>query len=188
MKADRIAQVASELAATYERHYHTCGQCTLAAIEDALGVHDDGVFRSASCFGAGIGKLGDGSCGGYLGATMAIGHLFGRPRDKFDDDPETMEIVNQAAVALHRQFLVTYGSVACRSIQEKVLGRPYDLWNPAERAAFEEAGGHRDKCPGVVANAAQWGAQLILAEMERRGLTLRQLKRPRDPWEYGRPV
>jgi len=183
MKPERIAQVASELAATYERHYHTCGQCTLAAIEDALGVHNEEVFRSASCFGAGIGKLGDGSCGGYIGAAMAIGLLFGRTRDRFDDDPESMETVNRATVALHRQFLLAYGSITCRAIQEHLLGRSYDLWNQTDRASFEEAGGHRDKCPSVVANAALWGAQLILSEMDKRGLTLRQLQRSRYPSE-----
>lgn len=180
MKPERIAHVASELAAAYERHYHTCGQCTLAAIEDALGVRNDEVFRSASCFGAGIGKLGDGSCGGYIGAAMAIGLLFGRPRERFDDDPESMETVNRATVALHRQFLVAYGSVTCHAIQKQVFGRSYDLWNQTDRAAFEEAGGHRDKCPGVVADAALWGAQLILSEMKKRGLTLSELKRAED--------
>lgn len=175
MRPDRIAEVASELAAAYERHYHTCGQCTLAGILDALGVRSDDAFRSSSCFGAGVGKLGDGSCGGYLGAAMAVALLFGRSRDRFDDDPQSMELVNRAAVRLHERFLSAFGSITCAEIQSRLFGRTFDLWNTEQRAEFERAGGHSERCPAVVASAARWGTELILDELLSRGQSLRQV-------------
>jgi hypothetical protein len=35
-----------------------------------------------------------------------------------------------------------------------------------ERALFEKEGGHRDKCPAAVGNAAAWTCELILREID----------------------
>jgi hypothetical protein len=52
-------------------------------------------------------------------------------------------------------------STLCNEIQERILGRSWDLWT--EREAFLAAGGHSDTgCPKVCSIAAQVAAEKIL--------------------------
>ena len=44
----------------------------------------------------------------------------------------------------------------CRYIQERIYGRGFNMIDPQERKAFEDAGGHSEKgCPKVCAVAAE---------------------------------
>ena len=46
----------------------------------------------------------------------------------------------------------------------KIFGRPYFLNDKEEFARLEKAGGHDDKCPGVVGTAARWMVELMTEE------------------------
>ena len=48
-----------------------------------------------------------------------------------------------------------------------------DLWNPEEKDQFEEAGAHADKCTTVVAQASAWTTEIILQEIEKGDLEIR---------------
>ena len=58
----------------------------------------------------------------------------------------------------HDRFIEKFGNVTCRDIQCKVFGRPYYLADKDEFMKLEEAGGHEDKCTGVVG----WGSQALV--------------------------
>jgi C_GCAxxG_C_C family probable redox protein len=167
-----LSRTAFDLGFSYEEKYRSCGQCVVAAVQGALGIRNDFVFKCASSLGGGIGKLCDGSCGAYTGSTMMIGLFWGRIRDKFDGDLENKKTADRLTVSLHEKFVKEFGSITCREIHDKLFGRRFDLWNEADKAAFDEAGAHRDKCTRVVAHAASLVTGLILGELAARGQTL----------------
>ena len=94
---------------------------------------------------------------------MMIGYFLGRERENFAD-PEKIRLKTSALIAkLHQRFIDTYGTVTCRQIHTKIMGRPFYFKDPDELRKFDEAGAHTDKCTSVVGNAARWTAE-ILAE------------------------
>jgi C_GCAxxG_C_C family probable redox protein len=169
---DREASIekARKLGFDYERDYRGCAQCTIAAVQDTLGVKNDAVFKAASGLAAGGGLLCVGFCGGYSGGVMMMSSLFGRRREKFGDDREERYASFHMAKALHDRFVEKYGSVICREIHDEIFGKRFDLWTPEGRQAFEDAGAHAGKCTGVVADASAWVCEIILDELEKRNI------------------
>lgn len=145
----------------YEKTYYGCAQCTLAALQDAFDRRDDAVFRSATALSGGGGLTTDGSCGAYVGGIMFLGQLLGREREDFAD-PEGIRLQTAAmARELRERFIDAYGSVVCRDIQTKIMGRPYYLADEEEFRRFHDAGAHEVHCPEVVGSAARWAAEVV---------------------------
>lgn len=163
--AKTIAEKAYELGKEYEKTKMGCSQCVIAALQDALDIRNDDIFKAATGLAGGGGGAIDGSCGSYAGGVLILGLLLGRDRDNFGD-LEGIGFRNFELVRKFRdKYIQEYGSVLCPHIQTKVLGRPYYLIDPDEFKKFEDAGGHGDKgCPEVVGKAARWMAELILEE------------------------
>jgi C_GCAxxG_C_C family probable redox protein len=172
MKRDDLLGKAFELGFSYEKKYRGCSQCSIAAIQDSLGLRNDYIFKAGSGLAAGGGLLRAGLCGAYSGGVMMMSSFFGRSREKINDDREEKYCSFRMAAALHDLYIEKYGSVLCSEIHENIFGRSFDLWDEKERHAFEEAGAHRDKCTTVVADASKWAVQLILDELEKRELTI----------------
>jgi C_GCAxxG_C_C family probable redox protein len=163
-KREDLIQRAQQLGFEYERTYQGCGQCSIAALQDTFGIRNDDVFKAATAFAAGVGQAGDGCCGAYLGAAMTISSLRGRTRGDFSDPQDVRKEAYRMVRQVRQRFIDEYGSVICRDIHTKIFGRPFYLPDPDERAKFEAAGAHVDKCPSVVGNAAGWAAAIILDE------------------------
>jgi C_GCAxxG_C_C family probable redox protein len=165
--AEKAPEKAYELGKKYEMTYMGCSQCAMAALQDALGIKNDEIFKaSTGLAGGGCGTI-DGSCGAYVACIMVLGSLVGRERDKFDDfskiapDSQTYRLARK----FRDKYIQEYGSIICHNIQTKVLGRPYYITDPDEWKKLEESGGHGDKgCPVVVGKAAQWMVELIEEE------------------------
>jgi hypothetical protein len=47
-------------------------------------------------------------------------------------------------------------------VQNHLFGNAYRFLDNDEYVAYEEAGGHKDKCPDVVAKGAVWLAEMLL--------------------------
>lgn len=159
-----LAEKARRLGFQYEQTYHGCGQCAFAAVTETLGNFDKAVFEAATGLAGGLGLVGDSTCGALLGATLAFGLVSPRRRDQFGGDKENKYRAFLMAQKLRQKYLDTYGSICCQDIHAEILGRPFDLRDPAERVAFEAAGAHDDKCTNVVAHAAQWAVEIISEE------------------------
>lgn len=171
-----LAQRAYDLGFRYEHEYRGCAQCTIAAVQDALGIQADAIYKAASGLAGGIGGCTDGVCGGYSGAILMLGLLFGRTR-KEQGSPAGHAAKDHAtamAASIHDQFTTRFGSVTCKDIHGKLLGRPYDLRDPLDKVAFHEAGAHDDanKCCDVVGTAAGWTVAAILDELQAHGLSV----------------
>ena len=147
----------------YEQVYGNCPQCVLASVMDALGGFDDAVFKASFTLAGGGGLSSKGTCGALAGGLMAIAARYGRDREHFDQ--KTYRPISLQGRKLLDRFVAEYGSPICGDVQTKIMGKSFDLTDSEQYHAFELAGGHDDKCPSVVLNAAAWTAE-ILFEME----------------------
>ena len=161
---EEISKEAYELGFHYEQEYGGCCQCALAAIQDALGMENKAVFKSATGLSGGLCSTGDGACGALTAGVMAIGCKIGRERDNFKDPEENRLKTRELGLKLYNKFIKEYGSGNCREIQKKLFGRSYNLLDTSEREEFEKAGAHTEKCPSVAGNAAMWTVEILLEQ------------------------
>jgi C_GCAxxG_C_C family probable redox protein len=176
-KKTNIIQRALSLGFEYEKTVTGCCQCTIAAIQDTLGIRNDAVFKAGSGLTAGGGVSCEGSCGGYTGGVMVMSSVFGRRREKWEDDKDEKDCAHNMARALLDKFNREYGSNICKMIHGRVFGRDFDLRDASDREAFEKSGAHVDKCTSVVGKAAAWATELIVEEMSNRGMSLDDLQK-----------
>jgi len=162
---EEIIEKAYELSKGYEQKCTGCAQSAVAGLLDALGIESEDVFKAASGLADGIGLTGDGSCGALTGCSMVIGLVFGRERKDHQDMMKPMKSYLMCKEILD-DFIDRYGSCRCYDIQEKLMGRTYNLYEPKE---LEEAfkSGMMDQCSEVVGNAARKTAELILEGKEK---------------------
>lgn len=169
-KRQEMVDRAYALGYGYEQKYGCCSQCVLAAIQDVFALGDaevlDAIIKASHPLAGGGAITTRGTCGALNGGMMAISYRYGRARQDFDKGlgMEGFEVTKR----LFDRFVAEFGSPICADVQTKLFGRSYDFWNPNEYAAFEAAGGHRDKCPSVVGRAARWTAEVLLDEEARR--------------------
>lgn len=156
----QIIDKAFDLGKRYEEKCTGCAQTTIAAIFEVLNIWNEDVFKAASGLADGLGLTGDGSCGALVGASMVIGYLFGREKKDFQDIRKPMKsysLVKQ----LHDEYIKKYGACRCYDVQEKGLGRTYNLWDPMEmKVAFKS--GMMEYCSTVVGTVAQIATEIIL--------------------------
>lgn len=164
---ENTTRKANELGYEYEGSYGGCAQCVIAALQDSLDLRNretDAIFKAATGLAGGGAQETDGSCGAYAGGSMIIGHLLGRERDNFAD-PEKIRLETSKLVSrLHARFIDEFGSVVCRQIHTKIMGRPFDIKDPDELEKFNRAGAHDDKCTRVAGLAARWTAEILIDE------------------------
>ena len=159
---EEIAKRAGELAAEYEKTCTGCAQSAVAGLLDALEIDSPDVFKAASGLADGIGLTGDGSCGALTGCAMVIGLVFGRERRDHKDMMKPMQSY-LLCKELHDEFVREYGSCRCHDIQQKIMGRTFDLLDPKQlEEAMKE--GMLQHCAGVCGAAARRAAELILLE------------------------
>lgn len=158
-KAELIER-AGDIAYKYEQEFGNCPQCTIAAIQDVFGIIDDNIFKASHGLAAGIGLSAKGHCGALSAAIMVISALRGRERRDFAKgrNPESYALSKQVM----EKFEAKYGGILCNQIQTCKMGKSYDLSNKNEYIEFEAAGGHKDKCPEVVATATRFVAEMIV--------------------------
>lgn len=157
---NELVEKTYNLAYEYEQKYGNCPQCTIAAIQDVFGIIDDSLFKASYGLGAGTGLTSKGSCGAMSAVVMVISALKGRERADFHGGRnEKCYELSRGVIA---EFEKKYGGILCNQVQKSMMGKSYDLSKSDEFKAFEEAGGHKDKCPDAVGTAARYVAELIV--------------------------
>ncbi len=161
-KENKTAQ-AYDLGFKFEREYGSCPQCVFAAVSEVLGNGGSEIFKAIDGLAGGLARSTNGTCGALSGGVVAISSRYGR-----EDFPNIgqREKCMMLAKRLHDRFMEEYGSILCKDIQTKIMGRSYNFWDPKEREEFNKAGGHTDKCPDVVGRAAKWTAEILLDECQ----------------------
>ena len=164
---ETIFKKAYDLGFAYERDYMVCAQCVIAALQDTLDIRNsatDAIFKSATGLAGGVAQETDGHCGGYSGGAMLIGYFIGRERDNFADPERIRHKTSMLVRKLHEKFIDEFGTVTCRCIHTKIMGRPFYIKDPEEMAKFNAAGAHTDKCTRVVGLASRWTAEILADE------------------------
>jgi C_GCAxxG_C_C family probable redox protein len=172
----QLLEKAGELGVNYERYSGSCSQCTAAALREILGF-EDVVVRVATSSCGGQAAFSTGACGGVIGGTIVLDYYLGRPADMISATkviPQSMKELSramEAAKSFCEKFVRYYGSILCPQIQTKLYSRSFNLRDPADWKAFQEAGAHTDpsKCMSVVGNAARWTLETLI---EKRVVTL----------------
>lgn len=143
-----------------ERNVRGCAQCVLLAVKDIYDVPPD-LFKAASGLMGGIAMTSEGPCGAFMGGAMLISHIFGRSLDNLSDKQSTRRAAEHVR-KFKENFDAEYGTFLCAGVLRKIMGQGgFKFYMPEEMARFESLGGHDDKCPSVVANAAGWLAKTI---------------------------
>jgi C_GCAxxG_C_C family probable redox protein len=155
------------LAYENEQKYGCCPQCVLAAIQDVLGIVDDATFKASHGLAGGGGLSTGGTCGALSGGMLALSARYGRDRAHFGDGRFTQSY--RLGKRLYDRFVAEFGSPLCAEVQTRLFGRPFDMWDAKDYRAFEEAGGHRDKCPSVTGRVASWTAEMLIEAQQDAG-------------------
>ncbi|MBR5806360.1 MAG: C_GCAxxG_C_C family protein [Oscillospiraceae bacterium] len=142
----------------FEKQYGGCAQCTLCALKPYLDI-DDAVIKSATDLMAGGVRSGN-SCGAFNGGLMAIASVTGRSPENMGDKQAVADTLALGR-KLFDKFMEEYGTVICRDIQYKIMGKSYRMYDPEDMRRFLADGGHDDKCTDVVAKAAVWVAEIL---------------------------
>ncbi|MHB1130904.1 MAG: C-GCAxxG-C-C family (seleno)protein [Chloroflexota bacterium] len=167
LSAEARAKVerAGALAFEFEQKYGSCPQCVLQAIHEAVMPIGDDLFKASHVLAGGGALCGAGTCGALAGGLLAISSRFGRDRARFAKGRHLISY--QRGKALYDRFVAEYGTPTCAGVQTSVFGRDYDMWDREQFQAFQEAGGHGDKCPNVASKVTQWAAEMLLADIEK---------------------
>ena len=142
----------------FEKNYGGCAQCTLCALKPYLDI-DDAVIKSATGLMAGGVRSGN-SCGAFNGELMAIAAVTGRSPENMGDKQAVADTLALGR-KLFDKFMEEYGTVICRDIQYKIMGKSYRMYDVEDMQRFLADGGHDDKCTAVVAKAAVWAAEIL---------------------------
>ncbi|MBR2991319.1 MAG: C_GCAxxG_C_C family protein [Solobacterium sp.] len=142
-----------------EAKYGGCAQCVLLTLKQtALDIPPE-VIQSATALMAGGIRSGN-SCGAFSGALMAISCVLGRTADDMDNKQAVADTAVPARM-LYERFMEEYGSVLCRDIQYRIMGKSYRMYDPEDMKRFLADGGHDDKCTQVVAKACIWVVEIL---------------------------
>jgi len=91
-----------------------CAEAVFQAVMETSGASSDPLIpRSASCFGAGVGRTKEELCGALAGGLLAAGCLLGRDRIG-----QPWDAAAEAGAELRERFLGFYGATRCRDILE----------------------------------------------------------------------
>jgi C_GCAxxG_C_C family probable redox protein len=168
MEKQEIADKAFAVAKAFELRSGGCAQSAVAGIFEALGVKDEGIFKAATGMADGVGLTGDGHCGSISGGVMAIGYFFGRSTE---DSGNIMKQIRACRLAkkLHDEFVEKYGTCRCADLQNKLVGRFYNLYDPQDMEAAMAAN-MPETCSTLVGEAARMAVRIILEEKERKAV------------------
>lgn len=161
---DDIINRAFGNAKQHELESGNCAQCTIAGIFEALNVENKDVFRAATGLGDGVGLTGDGHCGALSGGVIAISYFFGRELEDFSKVRKQLKACILSK-KLHDEFIEKYGTCRCADIHKRLVGRSFNLYDPAEMDAARKAG-IPDKCSTLVGEVARIATRIILEERE----------------------
>lgn len=143
-----------------EQRYYGCAQCVVASIQDFFPVHNT-LFKAATSFSGGFASTIEGPCGALTGGILILSYFFGRSREEYSD----ISLLRRPGPLVRiywDKFIQNYGGDSCRQVQNHLFGKAYHFLDNEEYSAYEEAGGHLDKCPAVVGQAGAWLAELLI--------------------------
>lgn len=159
MSSRDVPRRAYEEARALELEYFGCGPMALLGAFRALGIEDEGAFRASMAMVGGLAGSGE-TCGALLGALMVVGYVYGR-KGLVRATPDTEGPVLELGSRVLERFRSEFGSINCRDIQRRLIGRAYNLRDTKEVEELHSSGGV-ERCAEVVGRAAEIAAEVVL--------------------------
>lgn len=161
MSKEEILRKAERIGYHYEKTYYGCSQCLLTTIQELFGLESEAAFKAASAFAGGIALMGS-VCGALTGGVMALGLKYGRSRNDIGSY-ESLRSSYAPVQKLYKRFEEEFGTTICYEIQKR-FGGPFDLKDPEQYEAFQEATGYHTECAKIVGKTARMVAEIMLEE------------------------
>ena len=143
-------------AGDYEEKSGSCAQGTLLALQEQFHLGDASTLKAATVM-PGIALRGE-TCGAVIGSLMAIGLAYGR--ENLDDWEEYLRALRPARTFC-RKFEEEFGSLMCRDVHKLMVGKSFNLADPAEAEEFAKAGGAK-KCRVPCEKAARIVGEIMM--------------------------
>lgn len=164
MDKQELGAAAYQKALDYDLKYGCCPQCVLTAVQETVGVVDDGMIKASHGLSGGGGLMGAGACGALTGGLLALGARYGRDRDKLDRGRGMADF--QRGKVLVEKFRGEMGGITCEDLQRQFTGRTYNLWDAGEYKAFGEARGQQ--CAHASGLVARWVVEMLSGQLPGR--------------------
>ncbi len=145
----------------------TCARSTLHGLSCHFTFIPEIMVSASWAFTGGV-AASSGSCGALCSGLMAIAakYLPSVPEAEqgVEDYQERFEYGRDKLFAFRDDFYNEFGSLLCYGVQEKILGKGYNLLDPEESNEFLSMPGHEKECAKVVAKAARMAAEYMLED------------------------
>lgn len=165
---ETMLKKAYDLGYEFEKTYHGCAQCVIGAVYTLFPeMRSEDIFRAANAQAGGMGLTAKGQCGAAVGAGLLLSQLHGRSLGNIEDPENKRFNAYRLGAEFTNRFMEEMGSLICGDIQEKKMGKSFNLLDPADWEEFENLGGHDTHCPDVVGTAARIVVRMILEEKEK---------------------
>ncbi|MBN1468621.1 MAG: C_GCAxxG_C_C family protein [Fusobacteriaceae bacterium] len=77
-KKEILLEKVYQLAFDFEKEYHCCSQCTVAALQEVFQIKSKVLFSTSFALGGGFANICEGTCGALAGGAMIISYFYGR--------------------------------------------------------------------------------------------------------------
>ena len=124
-------------------------------------ITDENVQAGVSLSGGG-GRATTGSCGAFSGGLMALSaKLSPCSQEIADAEMESYEDARCKFAEFRDWFIAEFGSVVCRDVQNRQLGRSFDLMDEQQLQAFRDFPAVKENCNIVSRKAALKVAEIL---------------------------
>lgn len=152
-----LRKQAAERARQYEWNHHGCGQCTLKALLETLGLEDERLFRATSCLQGGF-PVENRTCGALIAGAMVISLVRGRESLE-EGQPGTSRGMREV-LRLVGRFKERFGSTVCAEVTGGLTGtvmteKTLDLMQQRPELFQEPSQKVVEKCVDTVAMVAE---------------------------------
>jgi C_GCAxxG_C_C family probable redox protein len=158
MPRDLLMKLLDQKVNHYMEISNNCAQSSYLALTEQFEINGEEVLKALTPL-PGIAERGE-TCGALIGPLIVFGQIYGRGKNRLHDwNVYRDSLIPSGKFCKH--FEQELGSTMCHDIQEIEFGRSFQLTNPEDLRAFQEADatGH---CSSVVRRAVRMAADIIL--------------------------
>jgi C_GCAxxG_C_C family probable redox protein len=137
--------------------YHNCAQCTLAGIQQATGLRNEGLAKASTGFAGGVAGM-QSVCGALIGGILGLEMKYGRDYSYLEGPPEAAgpkqaEAMEQAE-RLAKWFEREFGTVLCKELRKKHMGTELSMGIPWQNEWADQLG-MKQRCSEIAAKTAR---------------------------------
>lgn len=159
---DLVMKLLDQKVDQYMQISNNCAQSSYLALSEQFEMEDEAVLKALTPI-PGIAERGE-TCGAVIGPLMVFGLIYGRGKNRlYDWNVYRDSLIPSGKFC--KLFEKEFGSTMCHDIQQTKFGRSFQLTNPDDLRAFQEADA-TGKCSSVVRKAVRMAAKIILNDQK----------------------